>query len=104
MHAGGQGFESLILHHFYAQNQGITLPVAKSGNVKYDVIHESHRKIKYADVVELADTPDLGSGAAGVQVRVLSSAPYKNRWDTPSVFVLVWFVELQDSNLKRRAC
>ena len=29
----------------------------------------------YADVAELADAPDLGSGAPGVQVQVLSSAP-----------------------------
>ena len=28
-----------------------------------------------ADVAELADAPDLGSGATGVQVQVLSSAP-----------------------------
>ena len=61
MHAGGQGFESLILHHFYAQNSGGYAPEPKSGALN-----------QYADVVELADTPDLGSGAAGVQVRVLS--------------------------------
>ena len=30
----------------------------------------------YADVVELADTQDLGSCADGVKVRVLSSAPF----------------------------
>ena len=30
---------------------------------------------KHADVVELADTPDLGSGVYDVQVQVLSSAP-----------------------------
>lgn len=29
----------------------------------------------YADVVELADTLDLGSSASGMQVQVLSSAP-----------------------------
>ena len=29
----------------------------------------------FADVAELADAPDLGSGAHGVQVQVLSSAP-----------------------------
>ena len=32
-----------------------------------------------ADVMKLADMPDLGSGASGVQVQVLSSAPrFKN--------------------------
>ena len=30
---------------------------------------------EHADVVELADTPDLGSGVSDVQVQVLSSAP-----------------------------
>ena len=29
----------------------------------------------YADVAELADAPDLGSGVSDVQVQVLSSAP-----------------------------
>ena len=33
--------------------------------------------IFYADVVELADTQDLGSCAEGVKVRVLSSAPQR---------------------------
>ena len=32
-------------------------------------------EIKYADVAELADAPDLGSGVYDVQVQVLSSAP-----------------------------
>ena len=45
-------------------------------------------KIKYADVAELADAPDLGSGADGVQVRVLSSAPCKNRWELPICFCI----------------
>ena len=31
----------------------------------------------YADVAELADALDLGSSAFGVQVQVLSSAPYR---------------------------
>ena len=31
-----------------------------------------------ADVAELADAPDLGSGGDPVQVRPLSSAPEKN--------------------------
>ena len=31
--------------------------------------------IKFADVAELADVPDLGSGVYDVQVQVLSSAP-----------------------------
>ena len=30
--------------------------------------------VKYADVAELADAPDLGSGVYDVQVQVLSSA------------------------------
>ena len=34
-----------------------------------------YNQLRYADVVKLADTPDLGSGASGVQVQVLSSAP-----------------------------
>ena len=29
----------------------------------------------YADMAKLADAPDLGSGALGVQVRLLLSAP-----------------------------
>ncbi len=33
------------------------------------------RKSKYADVVELVDSVDLGSSVFDVQVRVLSSAP-----------------------------
>ena len=32
----------------------------------------------YADVAELADAPDLGSGAYGVGVRLPSSAPLKS--------------------------
>ena len=34
-----------------------------------------NKKTKYAGVVELADTPDLGSGVPDVQVQVLSPAP-----------------------------
>ena len=34
-----------------------------------------HIIFTFADVVKLADTPDLGSGATSVQVQVLSSAP-----------------------------
>ena len=37
----------------------------------------ARKKIKYADVAELADAPDLGSGISDVQVQVLSSAPTK---------------------------
>ena len=37
-----------------------------------------YNQLRYADVVKLADTPDLGSGASGVQVQVLSSAPIAN--------------------------
>ena len=37
--------------------------------------------IKYrADVAELADALDLGSSANGVQVQLLSSAPFKNEY------------------------
>ena len=36
-----------------------------------------NKKTKYAGVVELADTPDLGSGVPDVQVQVLSPAPYR---------------------------
>ena len=37
------------------------------------------QKTKYADVVELVDSVDLGSSVFDVQVRVLSSAPTINR-------------------------
>ena len=37
--------------------------------------------IYYADVAELADAPDLGSGVYDVQVQVLSSAVYLNHKD-----------------------
>ena len=33
-----------------------------------------------ADVAELADAPDLGSGVPDVQVQVLSSAPPYEKW------------------------
>ena len=36
-----------------------------------------YKGTKYADVAELADAPDLGSGISDVQVQVLSSAPSK---------------------------
>ena len=44
-----------------------------------DMIHSGfrfwqNRSHCFADVAELADAPDLGSGAHGVQVQVLSSA------------------------------
>ena len=46
---------------------------------------------EYADVVELADTLDLGSSAMSMQVQVLSSAPNQ----IPSIdkrnFVSRWF-------------
>ena len=34
----------------------------------------------FADVAELADAPDLGSGVPDVQVQVLSSAPPYEKW------------------------
>ena len=34
--------------------------------------------MNYADVAELADAPDLGSGVHDVQVQVLSSAVWEN--------------------------
>ena len=37
------------------------------------------KMIHDADVAELADAPDLGSGGDPVQVRPLSSAPEENR-------------------------
>ena len=40
----------------------------------------SYSGIKYADVAELADAPDLGSGISDVQVQVLSSAPKEKGW------------------------
>ena len=39
------------------------------------LLYIGYNLICFADVVELADMPDLGSGAFGVQVQVLSSAP-----------------------------
>ena len=41
------------------------------------LLYIGYNLICFADVVELADMPDLGSGAFGVQVQVLSSAPNK---------------------------
>ena len=41
-----------------------------------------------AGVVELADTPDLGSGGNPVQVQVLSPAPYKP--GTYSAWLFCW--------------
>ncbi len=44
---------------------------------------------KYADVAELADAPDLGSGGNTVGVRVPSSAPNKNGYfDTITVLFI----------------
>ena len=40
----------------------------------YSFIGRGTLIIKYADVAELADAPDLGSGVHDVQVRFLSSA------------------------------
>ena len=37
-----------------------------------------NKKTKYADMAELADAPDLGSGGTPVQVQVLLSAPSFN--------------------------
>lgn len=39
-----------------------------------------YRNKNYADVVELVDSVDLGSSVFDVQVRVLSSAPNKQKW------------------------
>ncbi len=41
-------------------------------------INRLYKKTEYAGVVELADTPDLGSGISDVQVQVLSPAPSLN--------------------------
>ena len=49
-----------------------------------------YNQLRYADVVKLADTPDLGSGASGVQVQVLSSAPKVHK-----VTPISWTVMLQ---------
>ena len=38
---------------------------------------KKQKRIEYADVVELVDSVDLGSSGIAVQVRVLSSAPYR---------------------------
>ena len=37
LHAGGQGFESLILHHFYVQNQDGLTPEPKTGALKFNM-------------------------------------------------------------------
>ncbi len=42
----------------------------------------------YADVAELADVPDLGSGVFDVQVQPLSSAPTKNTHLAVGIFCL----------------
>ena len=42
-----------------------------------DAAHKKPVQLICADVAELADAPDLGSGAFGVQVQVLSSASGK---------------------------
>ena len=44
----------------------------------------------YADVAELADAPDLGSGVHDVQVRFLSSAVEKAR--NSGLFYVLYFV------------
>ena len=46
-----------------------------------------YKGTKYADVAELADSPDLGSGISDVQVQVLSSAPKKKAVKRP---LFVW--------------
>ena len=49
---------------------------------------KTHFLTKYADVVELVDSLDLGSNAKSVQVRVLSSAPrIKGRRLPPFFFI-----------------
>ena len=45
-----------------------------------------------ADVAELADAPDLGSGAFGVQVRLLSSAPAFNVLLWQDVFLCPFYI------------
>ena len=42
-----------------------------------------------ADVAELADAPDLGSGGTPVQVQVLSPAPNKNRFTSVTLFLFI---------------
>lgn len=55
-------------------------------------------------MVELADTSDLGSDALGVQVQVLLSAPFKNRWKQRFFFVcklssrIPYFTDFQKKN------
>ena len=49
-------------------------------NVLFIVLYKG---TKYADVAELADAPDLGSGISDVQVQVLSSAPNKKAVKRP---------------------
>ena len=51
------------------------------------IFYVTHEYIKqYADVAELADAPDLGSGVYDVQVQVLSSAFYLNHKDCKGTY------------------
>ena len=58
--------------------QGNPLPKTNVGHRKSSVAWMRPKtKAKYAGVVKLADTPDLGSGVFDVQVQILSPAPYR---------------------------
>ena len=60
----------------------------------YDIYGIITSDIKYAGMVELADTQDLGSCAASVQVRPLLPAPDR----TVFISVLLLFYEISDNS------
>lgn len=57
----------------------------------------------FAGVVELVDTPDLGSGAFGVRVRVSPSAPYSKTSIDSSIGVFLCLKFSQNSNYSNSA-
>ena len=60
-----------------------------NGNAFFILLFMSHPcdiKISFADVAELADAPDLGSGVYDVQVQVLSSAFYLSDKDCKETY------------------
>ena len=53
---------------------------------------------KYADMAELADAPDLGSGVHDVQVQVLLSAFNKN-WGIPETSAFLGFFCISEKKM-----
>ena len=48
--------------------------LTEQGEKRYNHIYRRNQFRRYADMAELADAPDLGSGVYDVQVQVLLSA------------------------------